>query len=280
MSDIILAFRRDIAEKFKSADVAVVYEHVLFWLRNNSKKGLNLIDGKTWMYETAKQMSDHFGYISEDVVTRCLTKLVDEGYLIRDFKNKNKFDRTSWYTLPDDSKKVFETAEVRNPKHNSTGCSIQEKHTEEQQLLCSLVGNGSSIAPASVSTSVPHEVEKSDFKGSTRLIRKNDIFFNACKTHKDWTTSEIEDAWVILVGYEKISDPIELMAGIIKKMRVKEYNENQINKINKEKSCQSAKDSNHQKKQSDSIKGISSKNVTLEQVSPNWRQELKLPQKS
>lgn len=275
MNTFTLSFNKSIAEKLKSADCAVVYNHILFWLTNNFNKKINQIDGKTWMYETAQQMADHFGYMNEQEVKKCLVKLVESGMIIRDYKSKNKFDRTAWYTLPNNSNNLFDGSKENFPKVTIEPCSIEDKHTDKQEMLCSPIGDGASRPPDSVSHSIPHEVEKPDFKGNSRLIRKNDVFYNACKTHKDWTTSEIEAAWVILVGYEKISDPIELMAGIIKKMRVKDYNENQINKINKEKSCQSAKDSSHQKKPSVTINGIISEPGISGRHLENWRDLLK-----
>lgn len=134
MSDIVLAFNREIAEKFKSADVAVVYNHILFWLRHNQKKGSAQKNGKTWTYQSCKEIADHLGYLDHQAVKKCLVKLVDSGYLIRDYLSENKFEKTAWYTIPDDSNKFYEGSKENLPrvkKEPSTPYILKEEQEEE-----------------------------------------------------------------------------------------------------------------------------------------------------
>jgi hypothetical protein len=229
-----LSFNREIAEKFKSADVAVVYNHVLFWLRQNEMKGLNQIDGKTWMYEKAKDMSEFFGYMETRTVERCLEKLVEAGFLIKDCKNKNKFDRTSWYALPDNSKNLCE--ESNNSKNlfeaskltvqNRQNCRLynKEEQEEEHQLLCS-------FSPVGEKSLKKFDFLCKDYKGNEVNISIKDMTRIALKLNKGWSGEEIAASFEIMSTYDKISDPIELMEGIIKKMRIRSYNDRECKKI-------------------------------------------------
>ncbi len=89
-----------IAAFFGDLHIAVIYNHILFWIKVNKSKGTNFIEGRTWTYETAEQISKYFGYFTERQVRHCLGRLVEEGFLVKGNFNKNAFDRTSWYSLP------------------------------------------------------------------------------------------------------------------------------------------------------------------------------------
>ena len=53
------SFDMGVAAYFGSSDVAVVFNHVRFWLKNNKAKGINQIEDRTWMYETSADMARH-----------------------------------------------------------------------------------------------------------------------------------------------------------------------------------------------------------------------------
>lgn len=107
-----------IAAHFNDLTVATVLNHIIFWLRFNRSEGINQIDGKTWMFNTFKSMANYFGYLNERQIQNAVQKLLAEGILIKKEFNKSKFDRTSWYSLADES------------------CIIQKQVTKEQN--CSL----------------------------------------------------------------------------------------------------------------------------------------------
>lgn len=83
---------------------AIIFNHILYWLRiNASKKNCELIDGKVWMYEKQQDMADFLGYLTIDEIKKAVGILVKSGLLITDNYNKNKFDKTNWYTTADQS---------------------------------------------------------------------------------------------------------------------------------------------------------------------------------
>lgn len=96
--------------QYVGIEAAIVFNHIVYWLKINAQKAdAKMINGRYWMYETNKQISDFFGYFSEDQIQRILKKLVDSGLILKDNFNKNKFDRTSWYAIADEDtfKKMF-----------------------------------------------------------------------------------------------------------------------------------------------------------------------------
>ncbi len=84
-------------------NAAHVYNHIVFWLQANRTKGSNFHDGRTWMYDSIQSFSLHMPYFTYDEVRASLKKLVDSGLLLKGNYNKNKFDKTAWYSLPEES---------------------------------------------------------------------------------------------------------------------------------------------------------------------------------
>jgi hypothetical protein len=125
---------------------AIVYNHIIYWICHNAhKKDAELIDGKYWMYETQQQMADFLQYLTVDDVQKAVAKLLDSGLIIKNNFNKNSFDRTNWYSIPDQTliKKTLtkprnggmETEKFRNPTRDVADCIYDHKntHKEEQQ---------------------------------------------------------------------------------------------------------------------------------------------------
>jgi hypothetical protein len=82
---------------------AIIYNHIIYWLRVNATKGQGFVDGKVWMYESQQQISDFLEYMTLDEVKKAIPKLVESGYVIKGNHNKNPFDKTAWYTIPNQS---------------------------------------------------------------------------------------------------------------------------------------------------------------------------------
>lgn len=82
---------------------AILVNYFQYWISLNHRKKKNLIDGRTWMYETREGIADHFPYFTADQVRRLTDKLIDIGILIKGNFNKTSFDRTNWYAFSDES---------------------------------------------------------------------------------------------------------------------------------------------------------------------------------
>lgn len=80
-------------------ECAILINHFIFWIEQNQTLGRNFHDGRTWMYQTQKEIAAIYPYWSEDTIFRNIKKLVDEGVLIKGNYNKTSFDKTIWYAF-------------------------------------------------------------------------------------------------------------------------------------------------------------------------------------
>ena len=79
---------------------ALLLQRLCDWIKyNKNKKGMQK-GGATWVYRSARELSDDLdGNLSIRSIERYLKELVCEGWLIKENYNKNSFDRTNWYTV-------------------------------------------------------------------------------------------------------------------------------------------------------------------------------------
>ena len=100
--DFTLSLNQSIAIECQSAHAGIIYNHIQYWLRVNAKNPRCHIDGKVWMYESQQAISDFFGFMTRREIKYAFDKLIKKGFIQAGNFNKNKFDRTSWYTIIDD----------------------------------------------------------------------------------------------------------------------------------------------------------------------------------
>lgn len=126
---------------------AIVFNHIVYWLKVNASKGTNIHDGKIWMYETQKEIADFLEYLTFEEVKKSIVKLLDSGILIKGNYNKNPFDKTAWYTVADQRilkiKKTLTKAPCgaiasaggRYPESPTAPSiyNVQEEHIQEEQ---------------------------------------------------------------------------------------------------------------------------------------------------
>lgn len=87
---------------------AIVLQQVHYWLEINKKKALNFIDGRYWTYNSIKNWhEEHFSFWTDKTVKRAFTSLVEKGLLITGNYNKQKMDRTLWYSINRDFYRDF-----------------------------------------------------------------------------------------------------------------------------------------------------------------------------
>ena len=98
MSSLSHSFCVEHAEAY-GIECAILINHFQFWIGQNRAMGRNNYDGRTWMYQTQKEIASIYPYWSEDVVYKIIKKLVDLNILIKGNYNKTPFDRTIWYAF-------------------------------------------------------------------------------------------------------------------------------------------------------------------------------------
>jgi len=200
-------------------ECAILINHFQFWIEQNQRMGRNFHEGRTWMFQTQKEIASHYPYWSEDVVYKLIKKLVDEGVLIKGNFNKKKFDQTKWYAFKFQEKFTKpsndgnESIERRKPSRQTTE-PIPDTNTDTKQLSCIV------DVPVSNKNLYILKIEKLNSKKEKVTYVLEDIFLRALREKKDWTTSEIEEAWKVLINYPNpINCGFGIIEGIINNLR-------------------------------------------------------------
>ena len=113
-------------------DCAILINHFQFWIEQNQRMGRNFHDGRTWMYQTQKEIAAIYPYWGEDAVQKIIKKLVDFGVLVKGNFNKTPFDKTIWYAF--ENEKIFtkplnsgiDSAKQRNQNPLNSGIRIRQ----------------------------------------------------------------------------------------------------------------------------------------------------------
>lgn len=98
------AFNVEHAELY-GIECAILISHFQFWIDQNRVLGRNFHDGRTWTYQTQKEIAAVYTYWNRDKVQDILKKLVEFGVIIKGNYNKLKLDKTQWYAF--NNEKMF-----------------------------------------------------------------------------------------------------------------------------------------------------------------------------
>ena len=93
-------FNTEIAKKIGVVE-AVLLDNIERTINKHSANGENFFKDRYWIYGSSKAFAEIFTYLSRQQIARALKRLVDDGWLIKDNFNTDKFNRTSWYALSD-----------------------------------------------------------------------------------------------------------------------------------------------------------------------------------
>ena len=119
------SFDVSIAKKY-GIEEAVLINNLYFWISKNKANEKNFYDGRYWTYNTNKALSDLFPYISESKMFRVIKHLEEEGIVVKGNYNKEKWDRTCWYSFTD------------------KGISLFSRDFQNEEIHFSLLKNGDS----------------------------------------------------------------------------------------------------------------------------------------
>ncbi len=121
------AFDTQIAAKYGVYE-AILIHHMVFWVKFNQRLKRNFINGRTWTYQTLDEIAAHFPYLNKSQVFDLLEKLSlgrdrrsknkeiqFEPVLLKGNFNKNKYDRTIWYSFVCEEKWQIPKCILGNP---------------------------------------------------------------------------------------------------------------------------------------------------------------------
>lgn len=157
--DITLAAKFGIEE-------AIIIHHFQHWIRINRNLNRNFIEGKTWSYQSRKEIAAHFPYINEDKVRRIIENLVEIGVLISKNFNKNRLDHTLWYAFADEMAFVPIIEGISKNPYERQICQIERQNCQIERQICQ---NIYSTDTKTTDTSPPKNIKK----GSGQTWSKN-----------------------------------------------------------------------------------------------------------
>lgn len=159
---------------------AFVIHHLQFWIRYNKERGINLINGRTWTYQTYDLIAAHIKFLTARQVRTAIDKLVEKGVLIKENYNKKIRENTLWFAFSDESIYVDDLIPKPKPK------TYPKKETKTYPKKPSKNTYPSDNQPLKTSNELPkspicHQSQGAD--GNVRYIDKD------TKRNRDNTTS-------------------------------------------------------------------------------------------
>ena len=147
----IHSFRVDIATKYGIAE-AILLGYFYHWITIAEKNESNFHDGRYWTYDTERSLTMKMPYIPKSTMHRLIIKLVKAGLLLTGNYNKMGYDKTTWFSLSESGKSLFEQ-EKTCPEMGQTlpqnGATIpiykEEKEMDLPRNGAALPQNGATI---------------------------------------------------------------------------------------------------------------------------------------
>jgi len=201
-------FDVDLATELKSLDLAVLVHHFQFWIRHNASTGKAFQDGKTWMYQSLKEIAASFPYWSVKQVERFINKLVEVGILVKGNFNSNKYDRTAWYSFKNEERfaisrnREIEICESGNRNREVGNCNYdkdtKEKISKEDNTPPTPKGVAAKAAKVCVSNHAKDLTEKiiqvmKEIRPTCKIPKSKDTWYEAAQEIID-RGIEIEEA--------------------------------------------------------------------------------------
>ena len=82
-------------------DSAIILENIIYWIMKNKadERKKYFKQGKWWTFSSIPSFRELFPYLTEKQIKVRLKKLQDAGYIQKGNFNKNKYDKTTWYSM-------------------------------------------------------------------------------------------------------------------------------------------------------------------------------------
>ncbi len=92
-------FDTEIAEEI-GIESAIILSNFTYWIIKNIANNKNIHDGKAWTYNSYEALEKLFSYMKKEKIKRVILALEKADILVsRTDLNKNKFDKTKWYSF-------------------------------------------------------------------------------------------------------------------------------------------------------------------------------------
>lgn len=99
-------FNVEVAKKY-GVPVAIVLNHLSFWLIKNRANNKHYYDGRYWTYNSVKAFQEIFPYWTYKQMRLVLEKVKESGLIFTGNYNSSQYDQTTWYSLTDEGLNLF-----------------------------------------------------------------------------------------------------------------------------------------------------------------------------
>lgn len=107
------SFSVDVAKKH-GVDVAIMLNHFAFWYIKNKSDNHQFFKNDYWVRMKASALREYFPYYSVRQLRYIIDRMIDFDLLKQDEFNQKKNDRTKWYSLTKNSKKLLNISSDKN----------------------------------------------------------------------------------------------------------------------------------------------------------------------
>ena len=138
------SFNASLAVKY-GMEESVFIHHFQYWISLNKRLKKNFHEGKTWTYQTQKELLSHFPYIkNRNKLMRIIDSLIEQGVIVTGNFNKLKLDKTLWYAFKNEELFVPSFPEIEdfeepenheNDEHNSPLFENEQSMFKNEQCL-------------------------------------------------------------------------------------------------------------------------------------------------
>lgn len=178
------SFDIDIAKEYGILE-AIILNNMGFWIARNRANGKNFFDGEFWTYNSAAAFSEVFPYATKRQIEIALKNLRDNDILKTGNYNKDKRDRTLWYTLTTKGKRILHFGDMQ---YTSTSQSCHENATPLPDVNLSL---NTDVFPHN-----PPNVDANKPKNKSRAEKKQDVEDVIHAYTQDEEVLDRLDAWL------------------------------------------------------------------------------------
>lgn len=89
---------------------AILISHFQYWINYNKRLNRNFKDGRTWTYQTRKEIAAWFPYFTEKQVRTVIDNLIKKEVIVKGNYNNHNFDKTVWYAFKNEE--IFTSAQM------------------------------------------------------------------------------------------------------------------------------------------------------------------------
>lgn len=211
----IHSFNTELACELGSADLAILLQHFIYWVNFNKDQKKNYQQGYHWTYQTLDNLCTHFKYWTKRHIRTLLDKLIQKGILMKNNFNKNRFNKTAWYTV--NSKNVCDVSKTAD-RCVTSGTSIYDKDTKTTDTK--LKEKETNKGKESSEISFPDGPRKEEYETLKAYIESNDIPIRPhilLRWFNKWDSELVAFHFNMLVQQKSVRNPESWMEEALKR---------------------------------------------------------------